>query len=181
MSAKKPPGSPEVDLDDAPELTAEMLDRAEVFDGDKFVRRGRGRPPLDAPKEKINVRLDAAVLDRLRASGPGWQTRINAGMAMLTGVDRRIWDWIDLRIADSEREIEALKRIVELMEAGAMHSFTNNEDTTDQCLTRNRDGIEQRMNAIRTLRDTQMDLLGPYGVDARPRAVALVDDSAADG
>ena len=78
MLAKKQPGSPETtDPDDAPELTPAMLDRAEVFEGDRFVRRGRGRPRSDAPKETIAIRLDQDVLERLRASGPGWQSRIN--------------------------------------------------------------------------------------------------------
>lgn len=79
MLAKKPLGSPDMlDPDDAPEMTADMLSRAEVFEGNTFVRRGRGRPPSDVRKEQINVRLDPDVLERLRASGPGWQTRINA-------------------------------------------------------------------------------------------------------
>lgn len=78
MRAKKVTGSAEwVDPDDAPPLTKAMLDRAEVFEGDRFIRRGPGRPKLAAPKEQINVRLDADVLALLRASGPGWQTRIN--------------------------------------------------------------------------------------------------------
>jgi len=78
MLAKKPLGSPDMlDPDDAPELTADMLKRAEVFEGNTFVRRGRGRPLADVRKEQINVRLDPDVLERLRASGPGWQTRIN--------------------------------------------------------------------------------------------------------
>lgn len=78
MLAKKPLGSHDlVDPDEAPELTVDMLNKAEMFDGDKFVRRGRGRPLADVRKEKINVRLDPDVLERLRASGPGWQTRIN--------------------------------------------------------------------------------------------------------
>lgn len=37
----------------------------------------RGRPPLDRPKQIINIRLDADVVDRLKADGPGWQTRAN--------------------------------------------------------------------------------------------------------
>ena len=78
MLAKKPLGSPDVtDPDDAPELTPAMLDQAEVFEGDQFIRRGRGRPRSDAPKETIAIRLDQDVLERLRASGPGWQSRIN--------------------------------------------------------------------------------------------------------
>ena len=168
MLAKKLPGSPETDPDDAPELTVEMLDRAEVFDGDRFVRRGRGRPPLDTPKEKINVRLDAAVVERLRASGPGWQTRVNTGMAMLTGVDRRLLDWIDLCIANNENEIEFLKDAVERMEAGVQHSFMNDRDVTELSLERDRNSIETRAAAIEIMRETQRDLLGPYLVDKAP-------------
>ncbi len=66
-----------VDPDDAPPLTREMLDQAEFFDGNRFVRHGRGRPKLASPKGQINIRLDAEVLERLRANGPGWQTKIN--------------------------------------------------------------------------------------------------------
>jgi uncharacterized protein (DUF4415 family) len=40
--------------------------------------RGRGRPPLDAPKRLVSLRLDPAVIDGFRATGPGWQSRINA-------------------------------------------------------------------------------------------------------
>lgn len=78
MPRKKQAGSAEwTDPDDAPELTAEMLDRAEVFDGDTFVRRGRGRPKSEVTKEQISVRLDPDVLAALRAAGPGWQSQIN--------------------------------------------------------------------------------------------------------
>jgi len=42
-------------------------------------RRSAGRPPLDPSqvKERITIRLDKDVLSKLRATGPGWQTRIN--------------------------------------------------------------------------------------------------------
>ena len=42
-------------------------------------RRGAGRPPLDPSevKERITIRLDRDVLLKLRATGPGWQTRVN--------------------------------------------------------------------------------------------------------
>jgi uncharacterized protein (DUF4415 family) len=76
MLANKPTGATDwIDPDDAPPLTSEMLEHAEVFEGDRFVRRGRGRPRVAVPKEQINIRLDADVLLRLRQSGPGWQTR----------------------------------------------------------------------------------------------------------
>ena len=67
-----------IDPDDAPELTDAFFDEAEVFHGNTFVRRGRGRPKLDAAKEQISVRLDPDVLAKLREAGPGWQSQINA-------------------------------------------------------------------------------------------------------
>lgn len=38
--------------------------------------RGRGRPKLESPKEKLAIRLDPEVIEAWRASGPGWQTRM---------------------------------------------------------------------------------------------------------
>ena len=64
-----------VDPDDTPELTAEFFQRADLFDGEKLVRRGR--PKAATTKEPVKIRLDADVLAALRASGEGWQTRIN--------------------------------------------------------------------------------------------------------
>ncbi|MFT4046963.1 MAG: BrnA antitoxin family protein [Solimonas sp.] len=37
-----------------------------------------GRPPKAAPKEAVKLRLDPDVLAVLRATGAGWQTRVNA-------------------------------------------------------------------------------------------------------
>ena len=55
--------------DDAPEWTREQLEQADPYHGgDKLIRRGR--PPL-------KLRIDAAVIEHFRATGPGWQTRIN--------------------------------------------------------------------------------------------------------
>lgn len=43
----------------------------------------RGRPRLDAPKVEVKIRLDAATVEHLRGSGPGWQTRVNAVLGQL--------------------------------------------------------------------------------------------------
>ncbi len=64
-----------VDPDDAPELTDEFFERADEFVGEKLVRRGR--PKAAVTKEAVKLRLDADVLPALRATGDGWQTRIN--------------------------------------------------------------------------------------------------------
>lgn len=72
------------DPDDAPELTDAMVERAEVFEGAKFVRRGR--PKSAAAKEQISVRLDPDVLAKLREAGPGWQSQINAMLRQALGL-----------------------------------------------------------------------------------------------
>ncbi|WP_292506536.1 BrnA antitoxin family protein [Methylobacterium sp.] len=65
------------EYDDIPELTAEMMARADFHIGDKLIRRGRGRPRVASPKKQVTLRLDADVIERFRASGPGWQVRVN--------------------------------------------------------------------------------------------------------
>jgi uncharacterized protein (DUF4415 family) len=57
------------EYEDAPELTDEQLAEAVIR---------RGRPPLETRKQPVKIRLDPDLVAALRASGPGWQTRINA-------------------------------------------------------------------------------------------------------
>lgn len=63
------------DQDDAPELTQEWIDRANVYHGRKLVRRGR--PPAEVRKVSTTLRLSPEVIEHFRAGGPGWQTRID--------------------------------------------------------------------------------------------------------
>jgi uncharacterized protein (DUF4415 family) len=42
--------------------------------------RPRGRPRAKHPKELINIRLSHDVLEHFKASGDGWQTRIDAAL-----------------------------------------------------------------------------------------------------
>ena len=39
-----------------------------------------GRPRLDAPKVPVTIRYDQDVIDAFRATGDGWQTRMNAAL-----------------------------------------------------------------------------------------------------
>ena len=79
MTAKKR-STPAVwnDPDDAPELTSEFFKTADLYEGTKL--KARGRPKAVATKEPVKLRLDADVLAALRASGEGWQTRINEAL-----------------------------------------------------------------------------------------------------
>jgi uncharacterized protein (DUF4415 family) len=51
---------------------------AEVFpDLMESIRRARGRPPVARPKQQISLRLDPEVIEKFKATGKGWQARIN--------------------------------------------------------------------------------------------------------
>ena len=58
-----------------PELTERALSRAVVNKG--------GRPRSANPRKLISIRLPVDVIERWRATGPGWQTRIAARLSKL--------------------------------------------------------------------------------------------------
>ena len=58
-----------------PELTEEALSRAVVKKG--------GRPRSTNPRKLISIRLPLDVIERWKATGPGWQTRIAARLSKL--------------------------------------------------------------------------------------------------
>ena len=41
----------------------------------------RGRPRSDSPKVLLSVRYDREVVEAFKASGPGWQSRMNDALA----------------------------------------------------------------------------------------------------
>jgi uncharacterized protein (DUF4415 family) len=95
-----------VDPDDAPELTDEMMEMGQSSVGGRIIRPATGvltkdgmkrvapyvipipgRPPeRDEPKKQVTLRLDADLLERFRASGAGWQSRINATLRKAVGI-----------------------------------------------------------------------------------------------
>jgi len=79
------------DPDDVRPLTEEdfanMRPLAEALpDLAESIRRQRGRPPSDSPKQAIKLRLDAEVIHRFKADGPGWQTRMNNALRKAAGL-----------------------------------------------------------------------------------------------
>jgi len=56
------------EYEDLPELSEDMLSRAKLNKG--------GRPVSANPRKPISLRLPADVIERWRATGPGWQTRM---------------------------------------------------------------------------------------------------------
>ena len=85
MTARKPSTkSTWTDPDDAPELTDEWFQKADLYHGEKLIRRGRR--PLEKPKQAISLRVDADVLDKFKADGPGWQSRMNDALRKAVGL-----------------------------------------------------------------------------------------------
>jgi uncharacterized protein (DUF4415 family) len=74
-----------IDPGEAPELTDDWFAKADLYQGEKLVRRG-GRPKTAAPKEAVNIRLDPDLLAHFRSTGPGWQSRINAALRKVAGL-----------------------------------------------------------------------------------------------
>ncbi len=66
------------DPDDAPKLTQTWAKEADAYLGKTLVRRGR--PKLEQTKQHVSLRLDPDVLASFKASGPGWQARINEAL-----------------------------------------------------------------------------------------------------
>jgi uncharacterized protein (DUF4415 family) len=46
-----------------------------------------GRSKSDASKQTITIRLDRDLLERIKAEGPGWQSRINAMLREAMGLE----------------------------------------------------------------------------------------------
>lgn len=78
------------EVSDSPEWTAEDFKNArpfaEVFpDLAESIRRGRG--PQKAPtKTLVSLRLSPDVLEKFKAGGPGWQSRIDEALRKVVGL-----------------------------------------------------------------------------------------------
>jgi uncharacterized protein (DUF4415 family) len=79
---------PWVDPDDAPDLTDEVFEKGVWKIGDRVVPRKQGeaamrkavrhgRPPSERTKLSLTVRYDEDIVATFKATGRGWQTRMN--------------------------------------------------------------------------------------------------------
>ena len=78
--SKKP--NPELIDKENPEWTDEMFKQSVRFSGlpDSLQAKLRGRPKAAVTKERITIRLSPEVLGAFRATGQGWQTRVDAAL-----------------------------------------------------------------------------------------------------
>lgn len=89
--SKRPMRTEWVDPDDAPELTDEFFAKATPMingrpapleDVKEAFAKGlsRGRPKAERTKLALTVRYDVEVVEAFKATGKGWQTRMNAAL-----------------------------------------------------------------------------------------------------
>lgn len=77
---------------DAPEATDEQLSQARPFTeafpalAEALRKNIGGRPKAENPKVAVSLRLDQDVVARFKASGPGWQTRMNRALRDAAGL-----------------------------------------------------------------------------------------------
>lgn len=78
--SKKP--NPELIDEENPEWTDEMVKQSVRFSGlpDALQAKLRGRPKAAVTKERITIRLSQEVVEQFRASGDGWQTRMDSAL-----------------------------------------------------------------------------------------------------
>ena len=81
MSANRRPIPPDFDEDETPDVSSPYWQ-------DRFAKAPvvRGRPRSQTPRVSTTIRLDAEVLDRFKAEGPGWQSRINEALRKAIGL-----------------------------------------------------------------------------------------------
>jgi len=80
MTAKKPASKSYLtDDDEVIELDDAWFEKADLYIGEKLIRRGR--PAGSGTKQQITLRLDKDVIEAFRKTGPGWQARMNDVLA----------------------------------------------------------------------------------------------------
>lgn len=76
----------------APEATDEQLAQAKPFTevfpalAEAMRKNVVGRPKAENPKVAVSLRLDKDIVARFKASGPGWQTRMNNALRHAAGL-----------------------------------------------------------------------------------------------
>lgn len=78
-------------VSDNPEMTEaelkELRPFREVFpELAASIDRKLGRPKAASPKKAISLRLDAEVIERFKATGDGWQSRMNEALRKAVGL-----------------------------------------------------------------------------------------------
>ena len=72
------------EYEEIPELTRADFARGEIHLDAVPIRHGRSRS--ETPKQQVTLRLDRDVVERFRATGHGWQSRMNMALRKAIGL-----------------------------------------------------------------------------------------------
>lgn len=81
-------------VSDNPSLTEEEMKQArpfkEVFPdiAEEIEKAVRGRPKADLTKTPVTIRLDPDIVDHYKATGKGWQSRMNDDLRKAAGLKK---------------------------------------------------------------------------------------------
>jgi Uncharacterized protein conserved in bacteria len=78
------------EVSDNPEMSEQQLRSArpfaEVFPAlGESIKRARGRPKLDAPKEAVTLRLSPETVEKFKAGGEDWRARMAEALEKAAG------------------------------------------------------------------------------------------------
>jgi uncharacterized protein (DUF4415 family) len=80
------PGDGPYDPNDA-EATRAWFEKADLIRKGEVVRRGKRGPQKAPTKKLVSLRLSSEVIEHFKATGPGWQTRIDS--TLLESIKKR--------------------------------------------------------------------------------------------
>jgi uncharacterized protein (DUF4415 family) len=91
QNTPQPEPQPWTDPDDAPDLADDFFEQGDWKVGEQPISKqegtaalcqaiAQGRPKLPSTKRALTVRYDVEVIEAFKATGTGWQTRMNAAL-----------------------------------------------------------------------------------------------------
>lgn len=79
------PEASDAEMAEARPFTTVFPDLATSIDRE-IARRGPGRPPVEAPKVAVTIRVDPEVLQRFQAQGRDWRSRMTEALRKAAGL-----------------------------------------------------------------------------------------------
>ena len=79
------PEASEAEMAEARSFAEFFPDLAASIDRE-IARRGRGRPPVEAPKVAVTIRIEPEVLQHFQAQGRDWRSRMTEALRKAAGL-----------------------------------------------------------------------------------------------
>lgn len=119
-----------------------MRPAAEVLPPKLFeALKRRGRPKADVTKVPVKLRLDAATIEHFKATGPGWQTRMNRFLSVNENV-------LTL-IVENEELVEGMEQMLDFVRRGELRMVFEPVQATITQIERNIGNVKETTRRLR--------------------------------